>query len=122
MRSIWQFTFALALAGCASSPPPPQLSPDPQPDHIRLIKENLATLFSANAQPRNIVVSELRQVSTADGGAWGACLRLNATGMSGRPTNPRTIVVLFRRNTIIERRPANPDDCANANYARLPAS
>ena len=114
---------ALALAGCSSGPPPPPaFTPDPQPDHVRLISENLKTIFSENAQPRNIVVSELRQVAAADGASWGACLRLNATGMTGQPTLPRTGVVVFRRNAIIERRLANPDDCLDAKFTPLAAA
>ena len=112
----------IALSGCASGSLPPPPRPDPQPDHLKLISENISTLFSTNANPRGIMVSELRRVSTADGDAWAACLKAHATGMSGRPTDQRTIVVIFRRHAIIERRPADPEDCADAKYAPLPAA
>ncbi len=95
-------------------------SPAPTFDHRKLIAENLAKLFSPDAQVRNVVVSELRQVPSAAGLMWGTCVRLNATGMGGKPTLPRTYVVTFtKRNDIAERRAATGDDCAGAKFGPL---
>jgi hypothetical protein len=120
-RSIWHVTFAFALAACSSTPPAPP--PEPAlaaPDHRRLIAENLKTLFSTDAQVRNVTVSELSQVPSSAGMTWGTCVRVGgATGMTGRPTAPRTYVVTFSRDRIAERRPASGEDCAGAKFSPL---
>ena len=109
---------AIAFACCVSPAAAQQEQPDL--DHRRLIAENLAKLFSADAQVRNVVVSELRQVSSAAGLIWGTCVRVNATDMGGKPTLPRTYVVTFsKRNDIAERRAAIGDDCAGAKFEPL---
>ena len=118
MKSAWAIPLMVALAGApgiaAAQPSPPNL------DHRKLIAGNLAKLFSADAQVRNVVVSELRQVPSAAGLMWGTCVRVNATGMAGKPTLPRIYVVTFtKRNDIAERRAATGDDCAGARFEPL---
>jgi hypothetical protein len=92
---------------------------DAAPDHRRLIAENLKTLFNPDAQVRNVVVSELRQVPSPTGLTWAACVRVTAIGQGGRPTAPLTYVVTFSRNAIAERRPAGGQDCAGAAFTPL---
>lgn len=88
-------------------------------DHRKLIADNLAKLFSAEAKAHSIAISELRRVPSAAGLMWGTCVRVSATSMSGRPVPSRTYVVTFSRNIIAERRPAAEADCAGASYAPL---
>ena len=120
MRRIWHVTLAFALAACSSTPPAPRpVAIEPEPDHRKLIAENLKTLFAADAHVRNVSVSELRQVPSPAGLIWGACVRLSATAITGRPTAPRIFVVTFLRNTIADRRSASGDDCAGATFVPL---
>jgi hypothetical protein len=120
MRLIAPVLLAIALAGCASTPPAPRAEPDPgPPDYRKLIADNLKTLFSPDAQVRNVMVSELSQVPSPAGLMWGTCVRLNATGMSGRPTAPRTYVVTFSRGAIADRRAVAGQDCVGAKFERL---
>lgn len=112
---------ALALAACTATPTAPPPTPDPPPDHRKIISDNLKTLFNPDAQVRNVMVSELMQVPSSAGLMWGTCVRVNATGSSGRPTVPRTYVFTFRRNEVAERRPAEGNDCAGAKFERLGA-
>ena len=111
----------IALATTICSPAvAQQAAPAPSFDHRKLIAENLAKLFSADAQVRNVVVSELRQVPSPVGLTWGACVRVNATSMAGKPTLPRTYIVTFtKRNDIAERRAAADRDCAGAKFEPL---
>jgi hypothetical protein len=118
MKHVWPLPLMVALA-CVPGIAAAQQTV-PIFDHRRLIAENLAKLFSADAQARNVVVSELRQVPSAAGLMWGTCVRLNATGMGGKPTLPRTYVVTFtKRNDIAERRAATGDECAGAKFEPL---
>ncbi len=113
---------AAALAACTATPIAPPPSPDLPPDHRKIIADNLKTLFSPDAQVHNVMVSELMQVPTPAGAMWGACVRVSATGSTGRPTLPRTYVVTFRRNEVADRRPVEGGDCASARFGRLRSS
>lgn len=118
MTTIWPLALALAVGSlCAAAAQ--QVAPPPDFDHRKLIAENLGKLFAAEAQARNIVVSELRRVPSPAGLTWGTCVRVNATGISGQPTLPRTYVVTFSRSMIVERRQASGNDCAGAAFAPL---
>ena len=121
MKHVWPIPFVLALAACSATPTAQRAGPDPQPDHRKLIADNLKNLFSADAHVRDITVSELSQVPSPAGLTWGACVRVAATSMTGRPTAPRTYVITFSRNTIAERRAASGDDCAGATLTPLGA-
>jgi len=105
---------AIAFACCVS--PAAAQQAQPNLDHRKLIAESLAKLFSAEAQVRNVAVSELRRVSSPVGMLWGACVRVNPTNIAGAP---RTYVVAFSRNEIAERRSAVGDDCAGAKFEPL---
>ena len=119
MRHAWPVPLVFALAVCSPAVAQ-QAAPAPNLDHRKLIAENLGKLFSADAQVRNVMVSELRQVPSPVGLTWGACVRLNATSMAGKPTLPRTYVVTFtKRNDIAERRAAADGDCAGAKFEPL---
>ena len=121
MTGDWTALLAAAFAACCISTAGAQQLPlAPNFDHRKLIAENLAKLFSADAQVRNVVVSELRQVPSPVGLTRGACVRVNATSMAGKPTLPRTYVVTFtKRNDISERRAAADGDCAGAKFEPL---
>ena len=123
MRNVWHVMLAFALAACsAGAVAAQQTAPSPSFDHRKLIADNLTKLFSADAQVRNVVVSELRQVPSPVGLTWGACVRVNATGMAGKPIAPRTYRRhLFARNVIAERRAATGEDCAGAKFEPLGA-
>jgi hypothetical protein len=111
---------ALALAVGLPWPAAAQkVAAPPDFDHRKLIAENLGKLFSADAKVHSVAVSELRRVPSPAGLTWGTCVRVNATGISGQPTLPRTYVVTFSRTMIAERRQANDGDCAGAAFAPL---
>jgi hypothetical protein len=113
---------ALALAGCVATPTAPPAGPEQEPDHRRLIAENVTSLFSPDAKVQNVAVSELRRVLSPAGLVWGACVRVDATGVSGKPTATRTFIITFRNNVIAERRPASGTDCADARFEPLRAA
>jgi hypothetical protein len=119
MKHVLALVWGCALAAAWASAATAQQAAAPSVDHRKLIAENLSKLFAAEAQARNVAVSELRRVPSPTGLTWGACVRVNATGISGQPTLPRTYVVTFSRNLITERRPASANDCAGAAFAPL---
>ena len=121
MRCVPQVACVMMLAGCTTSqPPPPRAEPDPPPDHRKLIADNLQTLFTADAQVRNVSISELNWAPSPSGMIWQTCLRVGgATSVTGLETTPRTYVVTFVRNTIAERRLASADECAGAKFSPL---
>ena len=89
-------------------------------DHRRLIADNLTKLFSADARVRNVAVSELRRVPSPVGLTWATCVRISATGMSGKPIAPRTYLVTFTpRHQIADRGAATGQDCAGAKFEPL---
>src|SRR5690554_5029912 len=108
MTSFRTLLLAAALAPCCMSAALAQNSPKPAFDHRRLIADNLAKMFSADANVRNVSVSEIRSVTSPVGLTWGTCVRVGAaTSISGTQTLPRTYVVTFTlRNQIAERREA----------------
>ena len=118
MTTVRPLALALAVGSPWTAAAQQAVAP-PNLDHRKLIAENLTKLFSADAKVHNVAVSELRRVPSPAGLAWGACVRVNATGISGQPTLPRTYVVTFSRTMIAERRQANDGDCAGAAFAPL---
>lgn len=103
----------LPLAAAQQSAAPPAI------DHRKMIAENLPKLFSKDSQVRDVVVSEMRRIPSPIGLIWAVCVRVAATGSSGKPTLPRTYVVTFIRNALAERRPASDSDCVGAKFEPL---
>ena len=112
--------FLAMLALCLPLVASAQQPAKPTFDHRKIIATNLSKMFSADSQVRNVSVSELRSVQSPTGLTWAACVRLNATSMTGAPTATRTYVVTFTmRNDIAERREARAKDCADAQFQPL---
>lgn len=108
-----------ALSALAPLPAAAQPAPPPEFDYRKQIADNLAKLFSPDAQVRNVAVSEMRRVPSPLGLVWAACVRVNATNMTGKPTLPRTYVVTFSRNAIADRRAISGEECAGAKFEPL---
>ena len=120
MKRVWCAVLVFATLACWLSPTAAQQGAAPPAiDHRKMIAENLPKMFSKDSQVRNVAVSEMRRMPSSMGLIWAACVRVAATGSSGKPTSPRTYVVTFVRNAIAERRPASGDDCAGATFAPL---
>lgn len=110
---------ALTLAACASTPPAPRPGADPEPDHHKLIAENLKTLFNPEANVSNVVVSDLRQMPSSAGMVWSTCVRVSAVNMNQQRIAPRTYVVTFSHGAIAERRAAIAEECAGVRFMPL---
>src|SRR5262245_48768754 len=106
-------TGASALAQQSDAEPPP---------YRQIIAQNLKTMFAENTRPRGLSVSTRPlRVATPAGPAWAACLRGSFTGMADRPI-ARTYVIVFKRNEMVDRRPATRvDGCDKERYELLAA-
>lgn len=115
---------ALALAGCGladSRSPVPEfmrnkapdpLPPETPPDVKRLVRENLASMFTAASNPRGVRVSTpLREVR---GAGWTACVRAELTSVMGKPLGTETYRIIISAGTIADRR--RDDDCGSETY------
>jgi len=119
MKRVWCAALAFAILSCWLPLAAAQHGAAPPAiDHRKVIAANLAQLFAKDSQVRNVAVSEMRRILSI-GLVWAACVRVAATGSTGKPTLPRTYVVTFIRNAVAERRPANDDDCAGAKFEPL---
>lgn len=110
------------LAGCSSLTGPanvPQPAPKPLPAARQIIVNSTDALFDASANPRNVVISELRRFETALGSEFGVCLRASVTDRGGK-RHLATYVVFVSNNRVTDRRRALPaDGCDRETYQPL---
>jgi hypothetical protein len=112
------------LTGCSyiMGPPdtrPPQPAPEPLPAARQIIANSTDTLFDASANPKNVVISEVRRLDSALGAEFGVCLRASVADRSGK-YHPATYVVFVSKNRITDRRKARPaDECDRETYRPL---
>jgi len=120
----------VALAGCGmadsrSSLPkmfrqPEQQARDrePPPDVKRLVRDNIAFVFVASAQPRDIAVSPPRQ--DPHGPGWTACVKATVNGMSSQSIGTQTFVIAIENGKIWNRHRATIEDkCDSEAYEPL---
>lgn len=115
--------FGLLLSACSSlsltPAPPPQPAPQPLPSPRQIIANSTDVLFDANANPRNLAISELRRFDTVLGSQFGVCLRASVTDRGGK-RRLATYVVMVSNNRIADRRRALPaDECDRETYQPL---
>jgi hypothetical protein len=118
---------ALALGGCgfgdvrsplpeflrAKAPEPPPL--EPAPDIKRMLREKLDSVFTAAAQPSNVLVSEPRP--NLRGPGWTACVKAEVVSVTGKPLGTQTYRVEISGGVIADRRQIEPEDtCATESY------
>ena len=118
----------LLLCGCAASlspppAPPPSISAyqsEAEPPYRSIIAEHLDTMFAQNAEIRSVTVSGLRRVETGLTRDWIVCLR-GIVNLAVGGSDSRTYVVLInRRNEIVDRRLAEPGDgCDRERFTPL---
>ena len=101
-------------------PRPPEPAPEPLPDVKQILANSTDVLFDATANPKNVVISELRRFDTAAGSEFGVCMRATVTGRSGKDIGPVIYVVTVARNRVSDRRKALPaDGCDKEKYEPL---
>jgi hypothetical protein len=94
---------AVALAGCSASEivqdlTAPRTADASQPNHRRLVADNLKTVFPNQQNLGELEISGLRQVDHLTGPAWLTCLKLDAPG------NPQHYAIFIQGNKIVDTR------------------
>ena len=100
---------AAALAACDSYArfsldalkyaPPPVAAQEAEPDTRKIVGDNLAMMFLAQAAPKNVSVSRAVKV----GNIWTTCVRASTTGISGAPLGVQTYLVTIEHSKITMR-------------------
>ena len=112
------------LTGCSyiagpASVPPPQPAPQPLPVARQVIANSTDALFDVSANPKNVVISELRRFDTVLGSEFGVCLRASVTDLGGK-RRTSTYVVFVSSSRVTDRRRALPaDECDRETYKPL---
>lgn len=119
---------ALLLSGCATAPTPPPPSsppitayqPEAEPPYRSIIAEHLDTLFAHDAEMRAVAVSGVRRVENTLTRDWMVCLR-GIVRLAVGGNGSRTYVILInKRNEIVDRRLAEPTDgCDRERFTPL---
>lgn len=88
------------------------------PDVRHLVRANMASLFVASANPRDIAVSPARHVPQGPG--WRACIKANVNGMSNQSIGIQTFVIAIENGRIWNRHRAGAEDnCDSETYEPL---
>jgi hypothetical protein len=126
MRSTRQYAaricvaaVAAALAGCSVSEFVQDLSPPPaadlsQPNHRRLVADNIKTVFPNQDNLGELEISGVRQVDHLRGPAWLTCVKLGAHG------TPQHYAIFIQGNKIVDTRAGIViDQCHKQTYTPL---
>ena len=94
---------AVALGGCSAGEIIQNWTPDPapdlsQPNHRRIVSDNIKTVFPGQASFGVLEISGVRQVDHLSGPAWVTCLKLDANG------GPQHYAIFIKNNKIIDSR------------------
>ena len=121
---------AMVLAGCGMAdshsalpkvfrqPEQEARAPETQPDAKQLVRDNIATIFTASSHPSDIVVSPPRR--NPRGSGWTACIKASVMAMSNQSIGMQTYVVSIENGKIWNRhRAAAEDKCDAEHYERL---
>jgi hypothetical protein len=85
----------------------------------QVIANSTDALFDASANPKNVVISELRRFDTVLGSEFGVCLRASVTDRAGK-RRTSTYVVFVSSSRVTDRRRALPaDECDRETYKPL---
>ena len=118
---------ALMLTGCGiadSRSPVPEFMrakaldpapPEPPPDVRQIVHKNLAAVFVAASDPRQVRVSPPHHEPNGPG--WTACVRAELTSVMGRPLGSETYRITISGGAIVDRRRAEDgDNCDSESY------
>jgi hypothetical protein len=93
-------------------------APDPMPDTVQLIRDNLSAVFPSTTKVDHVLVAPPRH--DLHGLGWTACVKANVTGMSGTPIGIETFVVSIEGGKIGDRRRAEPQNrCEAESYSAI---
>ena len=99
---VWGLAFCVVLAGCSGeiaqswlTEPAADLS---QPNHRRIVADNINKMFPDRAKLGDMEISGVRRVEHFKGTAWITCLRLDARG------NPQHHAIFIQADKIIDSR------------------
>jgi hypothetical protein len=115
-------TLAVALAGCSVSEFIQDLTPAPaadlsQPNHRRVVADNIKTVFPHQSDLGQLEISEARQVEHLKGPAWLTCLKLDARGAA------QHYAIFIQGNKIVDTRAGIVmDQCHKQAYTPLEIS
>jgi hypothetical protein len=110
---------AAALAGCSVSGLVQDLIPPPaadlsQPNHRRVVADNIKTVFPNHDNLGALEISGVRQVDHFKGPAWLTCLKLDAHG------TPQLYAIFIQGNRIVDTRAGIViDQCHKEAYTPL---
>lgn len=111
---------ATALAGCSASEivqnlPPPTIAPDlSQPNHRRIVADNIKSIFPNQALLGDVEISGVRMVDHLKGPAWITCLKLDAHG------TPNHYAIFMQGDKVIDSRAGIViDQCHKETYTPL---
>ena len=89
--------------------------PEPPPDVRQIVHKNLAAVFVAASDPRQVRVSPPHHEPNGPG--WTACVRAELTSMMGRPLDSETYRITISGGAIVDRRRAEDgDNCDSESY------
>lgn len=121
LRMTAMATALLPLWACGwayRSPTPPPREPDPPPNMQELLRGNIGTLFSQQANAQNVMTSAPRRNPTSFG--WTACVRASVTSVGGGSIGVRTYLVFIDGGKLGMRRLAEAaDGCDAEKYERV---
>jgi hypothetical protein len=91
------------------------LSPEPQPDVKRMVRENLNAVFVSTSNPRAVQVSPPHP--NLRGPGWTACVRAELTNAVGKPLGTETYHISIEDGAILDReRAAVDENCMSEHY------
>jgi hypothetical protein len=118
---------ALALGACGfadSRAPVPEFMrikeaeqppPEPPPDVMRVVREQIDVVFLTTSYPREVQVAPPHHEVRGPG--WTACVRAQLTSATGTALGMQTYIVTITGGKVVDRRRAEPDDiCASETY------
>jgi len=79
-----------------------------EPDARSMVRDKLDSVFTAQANPQHVQVSEARHELRGLG--WNACVKAELTSASGKPLGLETYRIVIENGVIIDRRRALPED------------
>jgi hypothetical protein len=107
---------ALMLCGCSASEIVQNWSAAPvsdlsQPNHLRIVADNLKTLFPNGATLGNLEISGVRLVDHIKGQVWRTCLKLDAAG------SPQLYAIFIQDGKVVDSRASIIiDQCTREAY------
>jgi hypothetical protein len=79
-----------------------------EPDARGMVRDKLDSVFTVQANPQHVQVSEARHELRGLG--WNACVKAELTSASGKPLGLETYRIVIENGVISDRRRALPED------------